>query len=179
MNIQRSKVHTDTELGQGYGSSVHPGSHRLATTTPERHGADSWLPLHAAVAAWLSLALVVVPPEEAPAGKRSGLRAREGDDQSESAGEQPSRARTHHRFVHHSFAQARGKNSTLAYGQGQRSHVWGGQKQAAALICAVPAKRGRDALCPAAALICQVRRLSTAPLTQAALGLPLAALPCR
>ena len=95
MNIQRSKVHTDTELGQGYGyisSSVHPGSHRLATTTRERHGADSWLPLHAAAAAWLSLVLVVVPPEEVPAGKRSGLRAREGDDQSESAGEQPSRA---------------------------------------------------------------------------------------
>ena len=74
---------------------------QLKSQAPGADAEDSNGILHAAAAAWLSHVLVVVPPEEAPAGKRSGLRAREGDDQSESAGswdvdvgagEQPSRA---------------------------------------------------------------------------------------
>ena len=88
-------------------------------------------------------------------------------------------ARTRQIFVHHAFAQDRGINSTSAHDQRRQSQVQGGQKQAAAVTCAVPVERGRDALCPTAALLHQPRRPPTAPMAHVALGLPQATLPCR
>ena len=68
----------------------------LTNMAQERHGGDSRLPPHTTPAAWLPHAHVVVPLNEASAGKSSGLRARVGGHLSKSVGDQRTHATSKH-----------------------------------------------------------------------------------